>query len=171
MLHDRINIKGITPITGEEYFVRGSTALLDTIGRTIVKISNAQKHTSEEEKAEKVMFVITTDGMENASREYRYDKVRNMVEEHKEKHSWEFIFLGANIDAVGTASRLGIDADRAAKYHADSEGTQLNYKVVSDAVSSFRSSSAPINPDWKRSIDEDYEKRKETMLYGMGKRQ
>lgn len=159
LLHDRINIKGIMPITEKEYFVRGSTALLDAVGRTIDKIDNAQKHTAEEEQAEKVMFVITTDGMENASREYGYDKVRQMVERQKEKYGWEFIFLGANIDAVETAARFGIGADRAAEYHADSEGTQLNYKVVSEAVSSFRASSAPISAEWKKSIDEDYEKR------------
>jgi uncharacterized protein YegL len=160
LLHDRINIKGIMPITEKEYFVRGSTALLDAVGRTINKIGNAQKHTAQDEQAEKVMVVITTDGMENASREYSYDKVRRMVERQKEKYGWEFIFLGANIDAVEAAARFGIGADRAADYHADSEGTQLNYLVVSDAVSSFRSSSAPISADWKRSIDEDYKKRR-----------
>lgn len=159
LLHDRINIKGIVPITEREYFVRGSTALLDAIGRTIDKIGNAQKHTAEDERAEKVMIVITTDGMENASREYSYDKVRQMIERQKEKYGWEFIFLGANIDAVETAARFGISADRAANYHADSEGTQLNYKVVSDAVSGFRAS-RPISNDWKERIDEDYKKRK-----------
>lgn len=159
LLHDRINIKGIMPITEKEYYVRGSTALLDAIGRTINKIGNAQKHTAEEEQAEKVMFIITTDGMENASREYGYDKVRQIVERQKEKYGWEFIFLGANIDAVETAARFGIGADRAADYHADSEGTQLNYRVVSDAVSSFRANSDPISADWKKSINEDYEKR------------
>ena len=100
LLHDRINLKGIVPITEREYFVRGSTALLDAVGRTIDKIGNAQKHTAEEERAEKVMFVITTDGMENSSREYGYDKVRQMIERQKDKYGWEFIFLGANIDAV-----------------------------------------------------------------------
>jgi len=124
-----------------EFNVRGSTALLDAIGRTIDKIGNAQKHTTEDERAEKVMFVITTDGMENASREYSYDKVREMIERQKEKYGWEFIFLGANIDAVETAARFGISAGRAANYHADSEGIQLNYKAV------------------KERIDEDYKKR------------
>lgn len=159
LLHARINLKGIIPITEKEYFVRGSTALLDAIGRTIDKIGNAQKHTAEDERAEKVMFVITTDGMENASREYGYDKVRQMIEQQKEKYGWEFIFLGANIDAVETAARFGISADRAANYHADSEGTQLNYKVVSDAVSGFRANSAPMSADWKKRIEEDYVKR------------
>lgn len=159
LLHDRINLKGIIPITEKEYFVRGSTALLDAVGRTIDKIGNAQKHTAEDERAEKVMFVITTDGMENSSREYGYDKVRHMIERQKEKYSWEFIFLGTNIDAVETAARFGISEDRAANYHADSEGTQLNYKVVSDAVSCFRASSASMSADWKNRIDEDFEKR------------
>lgn len=159
LLHDRINIKGIIPITDKEYFVRGSTALLDAVGRTIDKIGNAQKHTAEEERAEKIMFVITTDGMENSSREYGYDKVRKMIERQKEKYRWEFIFLGANIDAVETAARFGISADRAANYHADSEGTQLNYKVVSEVVSGFRTNATPMSADWKKRIDEDYEKR------------
>lgn len=159
LLHDRINIRGIAPITEKEYFVRGSTALLDAVGRTINKIGNAQKHTAAEERAEKILFVITTDGMENASREYGYDKVKQMVEHRKEKYGWEFIFLGANIDAIETAARFGISADRAAQYHADSEGTQLNYKVVSEAVSSFRACSAPLGADWKKDIDKDYERR------------
>jgi uncharacterized protein YegL len=159
LLHDRINLKGIMPITDKEYFVRGSTALLDAVGRTIDKIGNAQKHTAENERAEKVMLVITTDGMENSSREYGYDKVRHMIERQKEKYGWEFIFLGANIDAAETAARFGISADRAANYHADSEGIKLNYKVVSEAVSDFRSSSTPMSADWKKLINEDYEKR------------
>lgn len=159
LLHDRINLKGIIPITEKEYFVRGSTALLDAVGRAIDKIGNAQKHTAKEERAEKVIFVITTDGMENSSREYGYNKVRHMIERQKEKYGWEFIFLGANIDAVETAARFGISADHAANYHSDSEGTQLNYKVVSDALSGFRASSAPISADWKKRIDEDYVKR------------
>ncbi len=159
LLHDRINIKGIMPITEKEYFVRGSTALLDAVGRTIDKIGNAQKHTAADEQAEKVMVVITTDGMENASREYGYDKVKQMVERQKEKYGWEFIFLGANIDAVETAARFGISADRAADFHSDSEGTRLNYKVVCEAVSSFRGCSAPLSADWKKDIDKDFVKR------------
>lgn len=160
LLHDRINLKGIIPITEREYFVRGSTALLDAVGRTIDKIGNAQKNTSEEERAEKVMFVITTDGMENSSHEYSYDKVRHMIERQKEKYGWEFIFLGANIDAVEAAARFGIAEDRAANYHADSAGTQLNYQVVSEVVSCFRTGSDPVDADWKNRIDEDFEKRK-----------
>ncbi|MGI6451490.1 MAG: vWA domain-containing protein [Desulfitobacteriia bacterium] len=159
LLHDRIDLRGIKPLTEKEYFVRGTTALLDAVGRTIDKIENAQKHTVEEEQAEKVMFVITTDGMENSSREYDYAKVRQMIEKQKEQAGWEFIFLGANIDAVATAARFGIAPDRAANYHADSVGTLLNYKVVSEAISSFRTSAAPLSADWKKSIEEDFKKR------------
>lgn len=159
LLHDRVNLKGVSPITDKEYFVRGSTALLDAIGRTIDKIGNAQKHTAEEERAEKVMFVITTDGMENASREYGFDKIKAMIEHQKEKYGWEFIFIGANIDAVETAGRFGISANRAANYHADALGTAVLYDAVSQTVSRARSA-APISDDWKKKIDEDYEKRK-----------
>lgn len=159
LLHDRINIKGIRPITAREYYVRGCTALLDAIGKTIQKISNAQQHTSEDERAEKVMFVITTDGMENASQEYTYKKIRAMVEKQQENYGWEFIFLGANIDAIATAADFGIRADRAANYHADSAGTQLNYDVVSDAITGLRQN-RNIKANWKARIDEDYNQRK-----------
>lgn len=158
LLHDRINLNGVAPITDREYFVRGCTALLDAVGKTISKIGNVQKNTTDSERAEKVLFVITTDGMENASREYNYAKVRTMIERQKERYGWEFIFLGANIDAVQTAAMFGIEKDRAANYHADSEGTQLNYKVVSEAVSSFRAN-RPMSNDWKNEIDEDFKNR------------
>jgi uncharacterized protein YegL len=157
LLHDRIDIRGIRPITEKEYFVRGSTALLDAIGHTISKIANVQKQTSEEHRADKVMFVITTDGMENASREYTFEKIRSMVEKQKEKYGWEFIFLGANIDAISTAASFGISADRAANFVSDSAGTNLNFKVVSEAVSAFRACS--LSDDWKEEIDKDFERR------------
>jgi len=158
LLHDRINIKGISPITEKEYFVRGTTALLDAIGKTIHKIHNAQQNTSHEHRADKVLFVITTDGRENASREYTYPKIKEIVERQKAKYGWEFIFLGANIDAIATAAGLGISADRAANYHADSQGTQLNYEAVSCAVSELRADRY-ISNNWKASIDEDFKKR------------
>lgn len=158
LLHDRINLRGIAPITDKEYYVRGTTALLDAIGKTIHKIGNAQKHTAEEERAEHVMFVITTDGMENASREYTYDKIKYMIERQKTKYNWEFLFLGANMDAVDTAQRFGIDPDRAATYHADKEGTMLNYQVISETVSRMRSDKV-IAKDWKKAIDKDFKKR------------
>lgn len=158
LLHDRINIKGIRPITEKEYFVGGCTALLDAIGKTIHKIGNAQKHTGEEQQADKVMFVITTDGMENASKEYSYDKIKAMVEHQKEKYGWEFIFLGANIDAIAAAASFGISANRAANYNPDGVGTKLNYEAVSDAVSELRAS-RPIADSWKAEIDEDFTRR------------
>jgi len=158
LLHDRINIRGIGNITDKEYFVRGTTALLDAIGKTISKIGRAQKHTSEEERAEHVMFVITTDGMENASREFSYEKIRQMIEHQKSKYGWEFIFLGANIDAVATAERFGINEDRAVNYSIDGEGIQLNYQVISETVSSFRSNQK-ISKNWKERIDDDFKKR------------
>ena len=158
LLHDRINIRGIVPITDREYYVRGITALLDAVGKTINKIGNAQKHTAEDERAEHVMFVITTDGMENASCEFSYAKVRKMIENQKSKYGWEFIFLGANIDAIATAERFGISEDRATNYNADSEGTSLNYAVISETVSCLRAS-RPIAEDWKDRIVEDVKKR------------
>lgn len=158
LLHDRINLKAVGPITDKEYFVRGSTALLDAIGHTIHKIGSAQQHTAEQYRADKVLFVITTDGMENASREYSFKRVREMVERQKTKYGWEFIFLGANIDAVETAGRFGINADRAADYHADSAGMQLNYKVLSDTIADFRAS-RPLSAAWKEDIVADYERR------------
>jgi uncharacterized protein YegL len=127
LLHDRIDLRAVSPITDKEYFVRGTTALLDAVGSTIQKIAGAQKQTAEDYRASRVMFVITTDGMENASREYSYEKVKSMVEHEKEKHGWEFIFLGANIDAVETAGRFGIDASHASDYHADHLGTAINW--------------------------------------------
>ena len=159
LLHDRINIKGIKPITEKEYFVRGCTALLDALGKTITKIANAQKHTSDDEKAEKVMFVIITDGLENASREYSYEQVKNIIEKQKELYKWEFIFLGANIDAVCEAAKFGIPEERAANFNSDSVGTRLNYEAVNEAVSYMRENSS-IAPDWKEKIDKDYQKRK-----------
>lgn len=158
LLHDRINLRGVAPITDKEYFVRGCTALLDAVGNTINKIGNVQKHTAEDERAEHVLFIITTDGMENASNEFSYERVRKMIDHQKQKYGWEFIFLGANIDAVATAKRFGICEDRAANYNADSEGTLLNYEVISNTVSFMRSGQA-ISENWKDRIDEDYKRR------------
>ena len=158
LLHDRFNIKWIKPITEKEYYVGGLTALLDAMGKSIQKIINVQKNTSDDQKADKVLFVITTDGMENASREYSYGRIKKMVEHQKEKYGWEFIFLGANIDAVLTAERFGIEHDRSANYHADGEGTRLNFEAVSNVVSDLRASKS-ISKDWKENIDKDFERR------------
>jgi uncharacterized protein YegL len=138
LLHDRIDIKAIEPLTEKDYVVGGGTALLDAIGTTIHKISAVQKHTAKEYRADNVLFVIITDGMENSSRGYSLRRVRKMIKERQEKYGWEFIFLGANIDAMETAEEFGIGADHAADYQADSVGTKLNYEVMSDTVASFR---------------------------------
>ncbi len=159
LLHDRINIKEIMPITEKDYYVRGCTALLDAIGYSIQKISNVEKIKSEEYKADKVLFVITTDGMENASREFGYSKIKQMIQTQKEKYGWEFIFLGANIDALSTAESFGISADMTANYHADSKGTKLNYKIMSNAVKNMREC-GNIDSSWKDEIDKDFKDRK-----------
>jgi uncharacterized protein YegL len=158
LLHDRINVRGISPITEKDYEVGGTTALLDAIGFTIQKIINVQKRTSEEERAEKVLFVITTDGMENASQEYSADKIKKMVQHQKEKYGWEFMFLGANIDAISTAARFGIDEHFAVDYHADHKGTQLNYEAVNEAVLNLRTGKK-LNRSWKEGIERDYNRR------------
>jgi uncharacterized protein YegL len=138
VLHDRVPLAKVEPITEKEYFVRGSTALLDAVGGAIHHIGNVHKYAREEDVPEKTIFVITTDGMENASRMYDYDRVRRMIERQKEVYNWEFIFLGANIDAAAEAAKIGIHASRAARYNCDGEGTALNYSVVSETVSALR---------------------------------
>ena len=158
VIHDRVNVRDIKPMTDKDYTVRGCTALLDAIGGAIHHIGNVHKYARAEDVPEHTMFVITTDGMENASRRYDSDKVKKMIERQKEKYGWEFLFLGANIDAVETARHFGISEDRAVNYHSDSEGTQLNYEVVSEAICAVRAS-APLSADWKRRIDEDYQNR------------
>jgi uncharacterized protein YegL len=154
LLHDRIDLRAVAPITEEEYTIGGSTALLDAIGRSINKITNAHKHTASPYRADKILFVITTDGMENSSREYDYKKIKKMVETQKSK-GWEFIFLGANIDAVDVGERFGIDSNRAKNYHGDSEGTSLNFKVTANAISSFRETGV-LHDGWGDEIEEDY---------------
>ena len=158
LLHDRINIKSIQNISEKEYYVRGSTALLDAIGLTIYKIGNVQKMTRIEDRADKVLFVITTDGMENSSRKYNFAKIRHMIENQKRKYQWEFIFMGANMDAIGMASKFGIDSNRAVNFHSDKKGTQLNYESMSKVVSNLRMSKS-IDDDWKNEIDEDFKSR------------
>ena len=161
VLHDRIDIKAVSKITGNEYFVRGCTALLDAIGKTIKKINKVQKNTAEEYRAGKVLFVITTDGMENASHEYTFDKVKTMVEKQKKKHNWEFIFLGANIDAIDVASRVGIEKNRASNFHNDSAGVALNYDALSETVSMYREEACLCVPDnWDAKISSDFRRRK-----------
>ena len=158
VIHDRVDIQSIKPMTDADYTARGCTALLDAIGGAIHHIGNVHKYARAEDVPEHTMFVITTDGMENASRHYDSEKVKKMIERQKEKYGWEFLFLGANIDAVETARHFGISEDRAVNYHSDSEGTQLNYEVLSEAICAVRCS-APLGADWKKRIDEDFEKR------------
>ena len=159
VVHDRMPLERVSKLTQKEYFVRGTTALLDAIGGAIHHIANIHTYAREEDIPEHTLFVITTDGMENASRRYTHEEVKRMIEREKSQYGWEFIFLGANIDAIATAGRFGIMADRAANFHSDSDGTRLNYDVLSDAVSAVRAN-APLGAGWKARIDEDYARRK-----------
>lgn len=158
VIHDRVSLRDIKPMTEDDYTVRGCTALIDAIGSAIKHIGNVHKYAREEDVPEHTVFIITTDGMENASRIYTSDEVKKMISRQKEKYGWEFLFLGANIDAVETAKHFGISADRAVNYNSDSDGTALNYEVLSETVTAFRAG-APINKGWKKRIDEDYKER------------
>ena len=162
LLHRMMPLKEVLPLIDKEYFVRGSTALLDAVGLTISQMVAVHKSEKPEDKPGKVLFVIITDGYENASREYTQEKVRKMIETQKKKYGWEFLFLGANIDAEAAAEQYGISRDRAVTYHADEEGTRLNYTVISEAVSSMRNSNQ-MDPNWKKKIEEDFEKRKKQL--------
>ena len=156
-LHDRVKLSEISKMTDKEYFVRGSTALLDAIGSTIHHISNIHKYAREEDVPANTIFVITTDGMENSSREYSSDKVKKMIEKKKGK-GWEFIFLGANIDAVETAKSFGIAKENAVNYHCDAKGTAINFACVGKAVSSVRAK-GKMGCAWREEIDEDFASR------------
>jgi uncharacterized protein YegL len=158
VLYDRADVKKVEPMTERQYFVGGCTALLDAIGDAVHHIGNVHKYAREEDRPAKTIFVITTDGMENASRRYTYDEVRKMIERQREKYGWEFLFLGANMDAVAAARRFGIREDRAVRYECDSKGTRLNYKVVSEAICSVRAG-APMAANWKDEIEQDYKNR------------
>lgn len=159
VIHDRVDIAKIGPMTDREYYVGGCTALVDAVAGAIHHIGNVHKYARKEDVPEHTMFVITTDGMENASHTYTSDQLKKMITRQKEKYGWEFLFLGANIDAVETAKRYGIGRDRAVNYHSDRKGTALNYEVLSEAISSVRCS-APLGDSWKARIDEDYNSRK-----------
>ena len=159
VLPDRVDIQRVAPMTREDYWVRGCTALLDAVGGAIHHIGNVHKYAREEDRPEKTLFVITTDGMENASREYTYDRLKLMIQRQKEKYGWEFLFLGANIDAAREAARFGIDEDRAANYHADHKGTDVIYETIGEAIHHVRACSAPLSADWKKRVDSDYKKR------------
>ena len=158
VIHDRLALDAVPRLTEKEYYVRGCTALLDAVGGAIRHIGNIHKYAREEDRPEKTMFVITTDAMENACRRYTYERVREMITRQKERYGWEFLFLGANMDAAREAARFGIDADRAANYHADAKGTEVIYGAVCETVCDFRAS-RPVAAGWKKRIDEDFNRR------------
>ncbi len=158
IIHDNADIKKVNPLTDREYFARGSTALLDAVGKTINYVGHRHKYTRYSEIPQKTMVVIITDGFENASREFSQLQVKSMIEHQKEKYGWEFLFLGANIDAVSTARSYGIAPDRAVKYEADSIGTMTNFEAVNATVSCVRES-RPIAPNWKKEIEEYIKKK------------
>ena len=160
VLYDRVDIRKVEPMTERQYFVGGCTALLDAIGDAVHHIGNVHKYAREEDRPAKTVFVITTDGLENASRRYTYDEVRRMVERQRERYGWEFLFLGANMDAISAARRFGIREDRAVRYECDAKGTALNFEVVSETIGCVREGK-PIPKGWKKRIEEDYAERKE----------
>ncbi len=159
VLHDRVPLTRIAPMTAEDYFVRGSTALLDAIGGAIHHIGNIHKYARAEDIPEKTIFFINTDGMENASRRYDKATVKQMIERQKSKYGWEFIFMAANIDAIETARTFGIAENRAVNFHSDKKGTKLNYDTIDTVLHMFRTSDT-LQDDWKKEIDADYNARK-----------
>jgi len=154
VIHDRVDIRKVEPMTREQYQVYGCTALLDAVGGAIRHIGNIHKYARKEDVPDKTLFVIITDGMENASHEYSLSKVKKMIEKEKEKYGWEFLFLGANIDAVSTARGLGISEDRAVKYCCDEQGTALNYDAIGKVASYLRKNMA-VPGTWKKEIERD----------------
>ena len=158
VLYDRVKLGEVQKMTEEDFFVGGSTALMDVIGGAIHHIGNIHKYIRPEDVPANTMFVIMTDGMENASRRYSSEQVKQMIERQKKRYGWEFLFIGANIDAVETAARYGIDADRAVNYHADKEGTRVVYQSVANAVCSLRENKE-LRADWSEEIDKDYQNR------------
>ena len=159
VIHDRLALEKVPPMTEREYCVGGCTALLDAVGGAIHHIGNIHKYARKEDVPEKTLFVITTDGMENASRRYDYETVRGMIQRQQEKYGWEFLFLGANMDAAAEAGRFGIAPEWAATYRCDEAGTALNYEVLNDAVCEIRAGRR-IKENWKKRIDDDFKRRK-----------
>jgi len=158
VIHDRQDLRTVSPMSGKDYAVCGSTALLDAIGSAIHHIGNVHKYARKEDVPEKTVFIITTDGMENASRTYSADRVREMIRRQEEKYGWTFLFLGANIDAIASANHIGISKKHAVTYRSDAAGTQLNYEVMSEAVEQIRGGN-PLSSNWKARIEEDFQKR------------
>lgn len=147
VLYDRVPVGKVEPMNENQYYVRGCTALLDALGGAIHHIGNVHKYAKDEDRPEKTLFIITTDGMENASRIYGYEKVKKMVERQKEKYGWEFLFIGANIDAIEVAGKFGIAPDRAVNYECDSEGTLCSFTAVSKMVTGYRKSQSRRETD------------------------
>ncbi len=161
VLHDRMDVREVKNITEKEYYVRGCTALLDAVGGAVHHISNVHKYIREEDRPFKTIVVITTDGMENASRRYSYSEVKRMIRQKEEKDNWEFLFIGANIDAAAEADKIGIREERSANYIPDAEGTKLFHEVVNETICYMRKAeAAPMDASWKTRIDEDYKNRK-----------
>lgn len=158
VIHDRAPLRDVPELTREQYFVRGCTALLDAVGGAIHHIGNVHKYARAEDRPERTLFVITTDGLENASKRYGYSKVKAMLERQKEQYGWEFLFLGANIDAAKEAARFGISEDWAVNYQCDSVGTALNFEVINETVACARTATS-LTGGWKRRIEEDFKKR------------
>lgn len=158
VLHDRVPLANIASLTEKEYYARGCTALLDAIGGAIHHIGNVHKYAREEDRPEKTIFVITTDGYENASHKYTSDRVKQMIERQKQKYDWEFIFLGANIDAIETARNFGIDEERAANFVNDGEGIEVMYNAQCCLMSDIRNKRVNRR-EWKRNVDADFESR------------
>lgn len=159
VLHDRVPLTEVSPLTEKDYVTRGTTALFDAVGSAIHHIGNVHKYARPEDRPDHTLFLITTDGMENASRRYNAEGIKEMIERQKNRYGWEFLFIGANIDAVETAARYGIEEDRATNYHADKKGTHILYESVSEAVRCVRGN-APLSADWSAEINADYEGRK-----------
>ena len=159
LLHDRVDISEVKPLTDDDYRVGGCTALLDAVGKAIRHIAKIHKYARPEDVPEKTLFVITTDGYENASRHFDADEVKRMVEHEKEKYGWEFIFLGADIDAVETAGRIGIDRSRAANYRKDTVGNETMFASVDAAITMARTCPT-IDGSWKAEVDKDFEERR-----------
>lgn len=154
VLHDRLDISRIEPMNADDYFVRGCTALLDAVGFAVHHIGNVHKYARREDIPSKTMFVIVTDGLENASRFYDAQTVKKMIERQKSRYGWEFIFIGANIDAVASASHIGIAPEFAANYRSDSAGTEALFENISNAVSNVRCD-VPLGSEWRVNLNED----------------
>lgn len=155
VIHDRVRLDEIEKMTENDYQVGGGTALLDAIGRSIHHIGNVHKYARPEDVPAHTIFIITTDGMENASRQYDSSTVKRMISRQQEKYGWEFIFLAANIDAVETADRIGIRRERAANYRQDREGMRTSYAAMSDAISSVRCAESLDSGAWRKNLDKD----------------